>query len=190
MDELGIVRKFVAYREEVLSEGGRPADGDPLVKVVSAAVVRNPGAGTWQEDVLSNVPASVAVARVIATRAVDLAGGADIASFGKGALVGTAGDQEQAVSFLTGAFGDVVREAVDGREWVSSGTKRAAPGALIDIPLAHKDVLQARSHYDAVSLTIPDAPAPDEIVVVFAVATRGRLNERCGGITVEEGLAR
>jgi len=73
---------------------------------------------------------------------------------------------------------------------VSSVTKRAAPGALIDIPLAHKDVLQARSHYDAVSLTIPDAPAPDEIVVVFAVATRGRLNERCGGITVEEGLAR
>lgn len=184
-----VVRKFVGYREEVLTEGGRGADGRPLFKAVSAAVIQNPLSDEFQEDVSANVSASIEVGESLTQRVLALMGDEPIESYGKGAIVGADGDQEQCVSFLTTAFGDTFRKAVDGSEWVSSATKRGGLGAQIDIPLASKDVLQARSHYDAATLTIPDAPRADEIVLVIAVASRGRLNERSGGLTVEEGLS-
>lgn len=184
-----VVRKFAAYREEVLSEGGREADGAPLVRVAVAAVIANPQPGVFQPEVLVNEPPSADLARELAARVLALAG-TQIDSYGKGAVVGTNGDQEQGVSFLAGAFGDALRDATGGTEWVSSVTKRGAPGAQVDIPLAHKNVLKARSHYDAVTITVPDAPGPDEILIVVGAATRSRLNERCGGATTEDGLMR
>lgn len=189
MDDAPEIRKFVAYREEVHAAAGRPADGEPLIKVAVAAVLANPRPGTWQQDVLVNEPASGVVCRELVARARALIGDAEIASFGKGVLIGTDGDQEQGISYVASVFGDTLRELTGGTEWVSSVTKRTGPGAAIDIPLAHKSVLRARSHYDAVTIAIPDAPAPDEIVVVIGMATRGRLNERAKGFTVSEGLA-
>ncbi len=62
---------------------------------------------------------------------------------------------------LTTVFGNVMREAAGGgKAWISSFTKRAAPGATIDIPFAHKDALYVRSHYDGITITLPDAPGP------------------------------
>jgi hypothetical protein len=65
---------------------------------------------------------------------------------------------------------------------VPSTGKRAAPGTSIDIPLAHKDALYVRSHYDTITVSFTDAPAPDEVVAIFAFATRGRLHARLGGL--------
>ena len=65
-----------------------------------------------------------------------------------------------------------------GQAWISSFTKRAYPGESIDIPLAHKDALYVRSHYDGMSVMVPDAPLPDEIAVICCIANRGRLNHR------------
>lgn len=182
----GAVRKFVSLREEILSEGGRPADGVPLVRVAVAAVIRNPEAGAFQEDVSVNAPLSVEVGMELTRRALELVGAAAIVSYGKGAIVGELGDQEQCVSLLTTAFGNTLRDAVQGTEWVSSVTKRGGQGTQIDIPLASKDFLQARSHYDAVTISVPDAPRADEIVLVIGVATRARLNERSGGLTLAD----
>jgi Amino acid synthesis len=180
------VRKYVAYREEILSEAGEPADGKPLVKAAVAAVVANPTPGRYQADVTVNSGPSIEIGRELTRRLLDLVGDAGIASYGKGAIVGENGDQEQCVSFLTTAFGDTLRRAVDGTEWVSSVTKRGGQGAPIDIPLASKDFLQARAYYDAISITIPDAPRMDEIVLVIGAATRARLNERSGGLTIAD----
>ena len=69
-----------------------------------------------------------------------------------------------------------------GKAWISSFTKRVAPGASIDIPLAHKDALYVRSHYDTIQAMMPDAPLEDEIVVVLVGASRGRLHARIGGL--------
>lgn len=183
------IRKFAAYREEVRSEAGRDADGAPLIRVAVAAVIANPQPGTWQEDVLVNEPASGVICTELVARARALLGGAEIESYGKGVLIGMDGDQEQGVSFVATVFGDTLRELTGGTEWVSSVTKRTAPGAAIDIPLAHKNVLRARSHYDSVTIAIPDAPAAGELVIVIGMATRSRLNERARGYTVEQGLA-
>ena len=94
---------------------------------------------------------------------------------------------ELTVECLTTVFGNVMREAAGGgKAWISSMTKRAGPGAGIDIPLAHKDALYVRSHYDGISLTLPDAPLPDEIAIICAYANRERLNSRVGGLSKEK----
>jgi hypothetical protein len=84
-------------------------------------------------------------------------------------------------------IGDALREAVGGgAAWISSATKRGSPGAVIDVPLAHKDALYVRDYYDVLEVRVPDAPLPDEIVVTAAVASRGRLHARCGGLAASE----
>jgi hypothetical protein len=88
---------------------------------------------------------------------------------------------------LTTVFGNEMRAAAGGgKAWISSLTKRAAPGASIDIPLAHKDALYVRSHYDGITVTLPDAPLPDEIAIIAAYASRGRPNHRVGGPKASE----
>jgi hypothetical protein len=184
------IRKFVSYSEEILYEGGRQADGDPLVKAVAAAVIANPGAGQFQEDLSVNFVLGGELAETLTERALaQLGNGTPAESYGKAAVVGEAGDQEQAVSFLTSDFGNALREQTEGQEWVCSVTKRGAPGTSIDIPLASKDFLRARSHYDAVTVSIGDAPRADELVVIVALASRSRLNERSGGLKVADRKA-
>jgi hypothetical protein len=105
----------------------------------------------------------------------------------RAAVIGLAGEQEHGVAMLTTVFGNVMRDhAGGGKAWISSITKRAAPGATIDIPLAHKDALYVRSHYDGITVTLPDAPLPDEIAVICAYANRGRPNHRVGGLAASE----
>jgi hypothetical protein len=87
-------------------------------------------------------------------------------------------------------FGDALRAKIGGAlAWIPSVSKRAAPGARVDVPLCFKDDVWVRSHYDAITLSIEDAPGPDEIVVICAVASRSRLNERLGGKTKAQALA-
>ena len=88
---------------------------------------------------------------------------------------------------LTTVFGNVMRETIGGgKAWISSMTKRAAPGATIDIPLAHKDALYVRSHYDGMTITLHDAPQPREIAVIAVYATRGRPHHRVGGLAADQ----
>ena len=112
-------------------------------------------------------------------------------SYGKAALVGLAGEQEHAVACITSPFGDALRQAMGGgRAWVSSFTKRCAAGEAVDVPLAYKDEIWVRSHYDGITVRVPDAPGHGEIVVIAAVASGGRMHERLGGMTARRGAHR
>jgi hypothetical protein len=78
-------------------------------------------------------------------------------------------------------------EAVGGgRAWLPSVTKRVPAGASVDIPVCFKDAIWVRSHYDAVTVAVPDAPLAGELVVGLALTNRGRLNARLGGLAKEE----
>jgi hypothetical protein len=93
------------------------------------------------------------------------------------------GEQEHANALLTTTFADPLRAAIGGgKSWISSFTKQGPPGTPIDIPLACKDALYVRSHYDGMTIILPGAPQPDEIAVIFCVANRGRINARVGGL--------
>jgi len=182
------VRKWFTHIEEVLAtESGRPADGASLRRIVIAAVLHNPYAGRFEQDLSEVVDGSDQLGTIVGERALAAAAGVPIQSYGKAAVVGVAGDYEHGNAFLTQVFADPVRDAVGGaKSWVPSTGKVAAAGAVIDIPLAHKDALYVRANYDTVSVSFGDAPRPDEVVVAFAFASRGRLHARLGGLAAED----
>jgi hypothetical protein len=182
------MRKLLTCREETRLEGGR-ADGSPLVKAAALAVIANPYAGRpFSEDLSELVDIGTELGTVLGETAAAALGG-EAQSYGKAALVGLGGEQEHAVAAKIGAFGTAVREAVgDGTAWISSVSKRCAAGTPVDVPLASKDDVWVRSHYDTFTVVVPDAPLPDELVVIVALASRGRLHARVGGKTREEAL--
>jgi len=182
------VRKWFTHTEDVLAnETGQPADGPPVRRIVIAAAIHNPYAGRFSQDLSDIVAKSDELGHEFGRRAVAAAGDATIQSYGKACLVGTLGEYEHGNAFLTQVFADPVREAVGGgKSWVPSTGKVGAAGAVIDIPLAHKDALYVRSNYDTISTGFGDAPRPDEVVVIFAFASRGRLHARLGGLVAGE----
>ncbi len=180
------IRKYYIFIEETNTEMGK-SDGTPIRKVAVAAIVNNPYAGKYQQDLSLLIEESDAIARFVTKKAVEAMGDHPVESYGKGAIVGINGEQEHGVAMLTTVFGDILRDAVGGgKAWVSSATKRASAGSTIDIPLAFKDALYVRSHYDAMTITLHDAPLPDEMAIMCALASRGRLNARVGGIKASE----
>jgi hypothetical protein len=184
------VRRTYAFAEERREEAGRGAT-QPLRRVAAIAVVENPYAGRYVEDLKPMIDASVPLGRTIADLALTAFGQHEIQSYGKGGIVGVAGEQEHANALLTSVFANPIRDAIGGGDaWISSFTKRGGPGTLIDIPMNHKDDIWVRSHYDGMSVVLPDAPMPDEIAVIFCIASGGRLNARVGGLTHGEAFAR
>ena len=189
IDSIYKVRAWYSFVQETVHELG-PAPERPLVKAAVAVVFQNPFAGQWVEDLSPLTDASESLGTELGRRAVALLGGRPVESYGKGGVAGVNGEQEHIVACVTTVFGNALRDAVGGGEaWISSATKVASAGTSIDIPLAYKDEVYVRSHYDAITLTLPDAPRPDEIVIIAAVATGGRVNARVGGMTVAEVVA-
>jgi hypothetical protein len=183
------IRKVLTTVEETRIEGGAP-DGEPLRKAVACAVIANPYAGhALAADLSDLVDGSAALGTLLGGLAAD-ALGVPAESYGKAALVGTDGEQEHANACITTAFGEKLREAIGGgTAWLSSVTKRCAAGTAVDVPLAYRDEIWVRSHYDAITTSVPDAPLPGELVVICALASRARLHARLGGKTKEEADA-
>jgi hypothetical protein len=184
------VREWFGFVQEIQHDGG-PAPARPLLKASAGVVILNPFAGRWVEDLSPLTTPSASLGRALGARAVALLGDNPVEGYGKGGIAGTSGEQDHVVACVTTVFGNAFREAVGGgAAWISSATKTAAAGTSIDIPLAFKDELYVRSHYDALTVSVPDAPRPDELLICVAVASGGRIHHRVGGLTREEALAR
>jgi len=176
------IKRTLTFVEDVSVEAGQRVD-PPLRKVAVVAVIDNPFAGRFERDLAPLTEASAEIGRHICRLAIALMAPHAAASYGKAAAIGMNGEQEHGVAMLTTVFGNVMRDAAGGgKAWISSFTKRVAPGASIDIPLAHKDALYVRSHYDGITITLPDAPLPNELAIICAFANRGRPNHRVGGL--------
>ena len=182
------IRKWYQVIEDThANETGELADGDVLTKIVIACAVQNPYAGRFSKSLDKIVKPSAVLGAEFARRIKAAAGKRKVESYGKGCIVGADGEYEHGNGFLTTSFADPVRGAIGGGvAWVPSTGKRGGPGTSIDIPYAHKDALYVRSHYDTVTVTFADAPMPDEVVVIFAFATRGRLHARLGGLAAKD----
>jgi hypothetical protein len=182
------VRKWLTSLEAIEHDGG-PRSAEPLYKVVAAAVVRNPFAGRYADDLSELVEPSPALGAELAARALQLLGSGVAEAYGKGALAGTAGEQEHAVACITTPFGDALRETIGGgAAWIPSATKVAGPGASLDVPVAYKDALYVRSHYDTVTFRVGDAPRPDELVIAVALTSGPRVHNRLGGLERDEAV--
>jgi len=108
-------------------------------------------------------------------------------SYGKAAIVGVDGELEHAAAILHPKLGTPLREAVGGgKAIIPSAKKMGGPGTEIDVPLHYKDAAFVRSHFDAMSVRVPDAPRSDEIVVAIVVTDSGRPHPRIGGLKKDE----
>lgn len=180
-----LIRKWFSFVEHHLDRSSPQAV--PLRKVAIAAVVENPCAGRHVEDLRAMIADSEELGREMGKRLMETMGPYPVQSYGKAGIAGLDGEQEHANALLTTTFANPLRDAVGGgKAWISSFSKRAAPGTPIDIPLASKDALYVRSHYDGMTVALPDAPQPDEIAVIFCVANRGRIGARVGGLKFED----
>ena len=182
------IRKLVVVVEETRREAGKSVE-PPTRKAAAIAVIRNPFAGRYAEDLEALMAIGEELGGLLGRRAVAALGVAPgaIESYGKAAIVGEAGELEHAAAILHPRLGKPLREAVEkGAALVPSAKKMGGLGSPIDVPLGHKDAAFVRSHFDAIEVRLPDAPRADEILVAVAVTDSGRPLPRVGGLQKHE----
>ena len=176
------IRKIVTFEEETLIEGFKATE-TPWRLFAVAAVVRNPWAGRYVEDLKPEIQAYGPILGTMLTeRILTMAGGGDaIEAYGKAAVVGLDGEIEHASGLIhTLRFGNHYREAVGAKSYLSFTNTRGGANAPISVPLMDKNDAGRRSHYLTIQFAIPDAPRADEIVVVLGGASGGRPHHRIG----------
>lgn len=179
------IRKLVTIVEEILSDGGRAARR-PVRKVAAVAVLENPFAGQFVDDLTPLIDAGEELGARLAKTATEALGG-PAESYGKAAIVGERGEYEHAAALLHPKLGAPLRAAVGGgKAIIPSAKKLGAPGTSIDVPLHFKDAAFVRTHYDAMEVRLHDAPRSNEIVLAIVVTDGGRLHPRVGGLTKDE----
>lgn len=178
MSDLVKLRKITMQFEEIYHEGGAPPP-KPLVRAAILAVVRNPYAGHYVEDILPLARALRPLGVELVHRLIDALGGEPglIEGCGGGAIVGAAGEVEHGALWHEPG-GHAMREALGGRIVVPSAKKVGATGVRLDVPITCVDGSYAHSHCDTIEVGIADAPRPDEIVVVLGMTTGPRIHAR------------
>ena len=187
-EPLARIRKIVVVVEETLEEAGRPV-APPTRRAAALAVIENPFAGRYVEDLSPLFAVGEELGRLLAERAAAALGieGAAVQSYGKAAAVGEDGELEHAAAILHPRLGAPVRAVLGrGAALIPSSKKRGGPGIAFDIPLGHKDAAFVRSHFDGMEVRIADAPRAREIVVAVAVTDSGRPLPRVGGLQAHE----
>ncbi len=182
------IRKMVTVLEETMMEMGKSLP-KPTRKAAAVAVIKNPFSGKYQEDLQELMDIGEELGRILAAKARDALGinPEDAESYGKAAVVGVDGELEHAAAILHPKLGKPFREALNGgKALIPSAKKMGVAGTGIDVPLCYKDAAFVRSHFDAMTVSVHDAPRPDEIMVALVVTDSGRPLPRIGGLKKEE----
>ena len=181
-----VLRKRLLSVEEIFHEGG-PVAATPLLRGAMLAVIRNPFAGRYVAEIAGFMddlkPLGLAMARDLAAA---LGGPAAIQGYGKGAIVGGAGELEHgALWHVPGGY--AMREILgDAKAIVASTKKVGGHGTRLDVPGPHINASYVRSHFDAVEVGLSDAPRADEIALALVMTTGARVHARVGGLKASE----
>ena len=181
------IREVFIQVEEIFHEFGPPA-AKPLRRGAVAAVLTNPFAGRYEPNIVPMMEALNSVGldmtkRLIAALRV---AASDIEGYGKGAIIGAAGELEHGA--LWHVPGGYAMRAVlgDAKAIVPSAKKVGAPGTKLDVPITHINASYVRSHFDAMEVYVPGAPAADELIYILVITTGPRVHERVGGLRAAE----
>lgn len=186
------IRKIAVWVEETHIEIGK-AISPPTRKAVAVAVIANPFAGKFVEDLTPLMDIGAELGGFLGDKCVTALGitPAEAESYGKAAMVGENGELEHAAAILHPKLGGPLRVAVEkGAALVPSSKKMGGPGQVLDVPLGHKDAAYVRSHFDGIEVRLNDAPRADEILVAVAVTDSGRPLPRVGGLTSDEATGK
>jgi hypothetical protein len=178
------IRKWVTAIEDVLADGLRATER-PIRRAVVGAVISNPYANRWSDDLELLERAGEVLATEFMNRALALLDG-NVEAYGKGGVVGENGELEHVAAILHPRFGQPTRSLSGGISILPSVKKRGGQGTSVDIPVHHKTAMMIRSHFDAIEFRVPDAPQANEIVVALAVSNGGRPHARVGGLLAED----
>ncbi len=180
-------RKIVSHVEDIWHDGG-PKLTEPVRKGYVAAIIANPFAGRYEPDVEGYMEELKPLGLECSKRLVAALGGdvASIQAYGKGSLVGVNGEIEHgALWHVPGGY--AMREMLgQALSIVPSSKKLGAMGATLDVPIHHKDAAYVRSHFDAITVMVADAPRPDELMLVRAMTTGARPHARMSGLKADE----
>lgn len=182
-----VVRKQAVFVETIFHEYGPPPE-TPHRRAYAYAVIRNPYAGRYVEDIMPLMEGLKPIGMDLARRLIDALGGDPkvVEGYGKGAIIGIAGELEHgALWHQPGGYS--MREILgDAKAIVPSTKKIGSAGTHIDIPITHINASYVRSHFDAIEVGVNDAPRPDEMMVILAMTTGPRVQNRAGGLKASE----
>lgn len=188
------IRKVAVLTEEIVHEGG-PAPAMPRRRGLAMALAQNPYAGRYEPDLQAGMEDLKPLGLMLTDRLIAALGGdaGVIDGYGKGAIVGTAGEIEHgALWHVPGGY--AMRERLgDAKAIVPSAMKVGAFGSSLDVPLGHINAAYVRSHFDAMTAFMPDGPRAGEILFCLAMACGPRVHDRMGGLAAadvkgEDGL--
>jgi len=186
MPEVAVRKRLVAV-EEIFHEGGPPA-AEPLKRGAIVTVIRNPFAGRYVEDIAGFMKDLEPLGLNMAGELLAALGGdpSAIEGYGKGAIVGAAGELEHgALWHVPGGY--AMREILgDAKAIVPSTKKVGGPGTRLDVPITHVNASYVRSHFDAMEVGVTDAPRADELALVLVMTTGPRIHARVGGLKASE----
>jgi hypothetical protein len=181
------IRKRIVTIEDIFHEGG-PKAATPYRRAAILSVIKNPFAGRYVDDIVGFSDDLKPLGLDMALGLIAALGGDPkaIQGYGKGAIVGAAGEIEHgALWHVPGGY--AMREALGGaKAIVPSAKKVAGVGARLDVPITHIDASYVRSHFDAIEIGVVDGPRADEIVLVLAMTTGARVHDRAGGLKASE----
>ncbi len=181
------IRKIAVLSEEIHHEGG-PAASRPRLRAAALAIVKNPFAGGYVEELQGAMEDLKPLGMLLTDRLVAALGGdvAAIDGYGKGAIVGTMGEIEHgALWHVPGGY--AMRERLgQARAIVPSAMKVGAFGSRLDVPLGHTNAAYVRSHFDAFEVGVSDGPRPDEILFCLAMSCGPRIHSRMGGLEAKD----
>jgi len=181
-----IVRKTAFSLEETYHEGGPVAD-QPQRRASAMAVVTNPFAGRYEPDIQWFMDDLKPLGVTLATRLVEMLGGpAEIEGYGKGSMVGEAGELEHgALWHAPGGYS--MRALLEKSNAIVPSTKKVCGvGGRLDVPITHVNAAYVRSHFDAMEVGLNDAPRANEMALVLVMSTGGRIHNRSGGLAAED----
>ncbi|MDL2226097.1 amino acid synthesis family protein [Deltaproteobacteria bacterium OttesenSCG-928-M10] len=182
------IRAYYVVLEETVADGRKKVD-PPTRKAAAAVVFKNPYAGVYQEDLSLLYKWSEALGEILTQKALAALNikPEQVESYGKAAIAGLAGEREHCAALMHPALGKPIRDNVGGgKALLPSAKKMGGPGTAIDLPLGHKNAAFVRSHFDAMEVRLPDAPADDELVLMVGLTDSGRPHPRVGGLQVSE----
>ncbi|MDP7546709.1 MAG: amino acid synthesis family protein [Alphaproteobacteria bacterium] len=177
------LRKTMIIKETIEADAFGKAC-DPITRVVAMAVIQNPFAGRFVEDLSPLFDLGGQLGERLMAEAVAMLGGPPV-SYGKAAIVGVDGELEHGGAMIHPKLGKPMRAAVGGgKALIPSNAKVAAAGAAMDLPLGHKDEAWSFDHFDTITVMVADAPRPDEIVLCMGVSDGPRPHPRVGNAPI------
>jgi hypothetical protein len=180
------IRKFSVSVEEIYHEGGQPA-ASPLMRAVALAVIENPFAGRYEPNIEGFMNDLKPLGLELAQKLVDSLGGvSNVEGYGKGAIVGGAGEIEHgALWHVPGGY--AMRELLgDAKAIVPSTKKVGAPGTRLDIPVTHINASYVRSHFDSIEVGLNDSPKANELLLALVMTSGARIHQRVGGLQASD----